>query len=360
MFYAPRGFILDYNDFKLLEEFTLKIKEYVKENNGIFFKIDPYVRLHQRDKDGNIVEKGLDNSHIVKEIKKLGYKEKCAKPGEQTLQAKWMYGIPLKGRSLDDIMKDMSSKMRSTIRKNEKNGVYLREGSYEELPLFKKVVDETANRRGFLSRGLAYYQNMYKFFTKDNFLKLYFIELNVKDKLQVFNKELSVMEKEYQQLLDSQKQGVKIKEETSKSKEEEINRLKEKIAHFEELQKNEGDILLLGAVFYFLCGNEVLSFAGGEYEKYLEFQPFATLHYEMIKYALDNNYAYYNFYGISSDLTPKDPIYGVYLFKKAFGGEVVELIGEYDYVVRPFYYFIYTVSYSVVHFLKKLKAKAHL
>ncbi len=361
MFYAPRGFILDYNDYDLLEEFTKKIKEYVKKNNGIFFKIDPYVRYHQRDKDGNIIAGGLDNTNIVRNIKKLGYKEKCSKPGQQTLQAKWMYGINLKDKTLTEIMNDMTSKLKSTIRKNEKNGVYIREGSYDEVILFKKVIDETANRRSFISRSLTYYQQMYKLFNEEKLLKLYFIEINLTQSIKDLEQELSVLTKDYDQLLDSQNKGVKINANTLKSKEEDIERLKTKISHYEELRKESNqDILLLGAVFYFLCGNEVLSFAGGEYAKYLEFQPFCTLHYEMLKYALDNNYSYYNFYTISSNLTPKDPTYGVYLFKKAFGGEVVELIGEYDYVVRPFYYLIYEFSYKVVHFLKKIKVKLHL
>ena len=50
----------------------------------------------------------------------------------------------------------------------------------------------------------------------------------------------------------------------------------------------------------------------------------------------------------------------LYVFKKGFGGEVVELIGEYDFVVRPGYYLLYDVSYKVVHALKKLKTKLHL
>ena len=80
----------------------------------------------------------------------------------------------------------------------------------------------------------------------------------------------------------------------------------------------------------------------------------------MIKYAIENGFEYYNFYGISSDLTPKDPMYGVYLFKKGFGGEVVELIGEYDLKIDSFFYYIYKISYSVVHKLKKLKTKLHI
>ena len=37
--FEPRGYLIDYNDFDLLKEFTLKLKDYVKAKNGIFIKI---------------------------------------------------------------------------------------------------------------------------------------------------------------------------------------------------------------------------------------------------------------------------------------------------------------------------------
>lgn len=64
MFYAPHGFILDYSNFSLLDEFVSKIKKYVKKNKGIFFKIDPYVMMIERDIDGKVIPGGVDNRYI--------------------------------------------------------------------------------------------------------------------------------------------------------------------------------------------------------------------------------------------------------------------------------------------------------
>ena len=49
----------------------------------------------------------------------------------------------------------------------------------------------------------------------------------------------------------------------------------------------------------------------------------------MIKYAIENNYKKYNFFGISGIFDKKDSEYGVYEFKKGFGGVVEELIGDF-------------------------------
>lgn len=361
MFYAPRGFLLDYQNEELLKEFTLSIKEHVKKNNGIFFKIDPYIMKVQRDIDGKVVEGGIDNFSVVNSLKKLGYKEKCARPGQQTLQAKWMYWIDLKDRTLDDVMKDMSSKTRQMIRKNEKNGVVIREGGFEELEIFKNIMDHTGERREFISRSLKYLQDMYKSFGNGKDLKLYFAELHIEKTLNSLKEEVKHLEDDYNKVISNIKNGkAKMNENKLKLKQDELERTKKRIEEYESLFSKHGGVLTLGGIMYFTYGKEVLSFIGGAYEEFMEFQSFYTLHYEMIKYAIENSYEHYNFYGISSDLTPKDPLYGVYLFKKGFGGEVVELIGEYDYVVRPIYYFLYDISYKVVHRLKKIKTKLHL
>ena len=101
-------------------------------------------------------------------------------------------------------------------------------------------------------------------------------------------------------------------------------------------------------------GNDVLAFIGGGYSDYLNLQPAYSIHYEMMKYAADNGYKYYNFYGISGNLVESDPMYGVYQFKKGFGGVVVELMGEFDYAVNKPLYFLYITAYKVQHWFKKL------
>ena len=142
-------------------------------------------------------------------------------------------------------------------------------------------------------------------------------------------------------------------------KQQDLIKFQEKVKHYEELYEKYGAKLTLGGLLCFMYGKEVLAFAGGSYEEFMEFQSSYSMYFEMIEYAINNGYDYYNFYGISSNLSPKDPLYGIYLFKKGFGGEVVELLGEYDLPVSKFYYTIYKISYGVVHTIKKLKTKIH-
>lgn len=356
MFYAPRGFIIDYYNFDLLKEFTNAVKKYVKKNKGIYIKIDPYVMLIERDSDGNIVPGGVDNTSLVKSLNKLGFKEVCGKTGQQGLQAKWMYRLETKNKTIDDILGNMDRKKRWIINNNIKSGLVVREGTYDELGTFMKIMDHTSERKKFINRSLSYYQNMYQCFGNGDILKLYFTELRIEDTLNSFKNELTRLETDYNKLMEDIDSGVrKVNSNTLDTKKQEITKLKDKIVKYEELYNKHGSVLILGGMLYFIFGREVLSFMGGAYSEYSEFQSSYTINYEMIKYAIDNGYDYYNFYGISSDLSEKDPMYGVYQFKKNFNGEVVELLGEYDLKVNKFAYFVYKFSYFVVHKLKRVK-----
>jgi len=55
-FYSPRGFIIDYNNNDLLYKFTNEIKNYVKQYNSIFIKIDPDLIINKNDYNGNEID----------------------------------------------------------------------------------------------------------------------------------------------------------------------------------------------------------------------------------------------------------------------------------------------------------------
>ena len=132
MFYSPRGFLIDYHDYNLLKEFTEEVKKFAKVKGGIFIKIDPYVMYKQRDINGDLVKDGIDNSDTIDNLKKLGYKHFGFNLMQDSLQPRWMHTITVKDRTLDDVMKDMDSKTRQILRKNERLGVKVREITRDE------------------------------------------------------------------------------------------------------------------------------------------------------------------------------------------------------------------------------------
>ena len=79
------------------------------------------------------------------------------------------------------------------------------------------------------------------------------------------------------------------------------------------------------------------------------------LNNEMIKYAIENGYEKYNFYGITGEFNEGSPMYGLFDFKRGFNAEVEELIGEFTYVTDPFYNNLYNIMFKTSRTIKRLR-----
>lgn len=363
MFYAPRGFLIDYKDKKVLKKFTTEIKKFAKKENAIFIKIDPYVEYKEHDNDGQLVENGFNHEDCVKNLKELGYKHFGFNLMQDTLQPRWMHIINT-DRSLDDVLKDMESKTRQILRKNEKSGIVTHEIERAELPKFKEIMEHTSDRREFVDRPLSYYEAMWDSLHDSGILKILIGEIdfnlfkeNTKNELEEHEK--SLKDRIYKHDNNLLKMNEKKYNSTNKQDEEAIERLKKQLNKIDKYKKEYGDKKTLGGILFLIYGNEVLSLYGGTDDNLMQFQSAYTIHYAGIKYAVENHYKRYNFYGITGDFRKENPLYGLYLFKKSFGGVVSELIGEFDLIVSPFWYRTYNITFNGYHFLKNIKKKIH-
>ena len=361
MFYSPRGLLIDYNDKKLLETFTNELKKYIKKEQGIFVKIDPFVEYQEHDNDGNIVKDGYNNKSAVENLKQLGYKFFGFNLMQDTLQPRWMHVIETKNRTLDDVMKDMESKTRQILRKNERCGITTREITRDELPIFKDIMKHTSDRREFVDRPLSYYEAMWDNLHDSGILKILIAEIdfNIYEKNTIEEKEeteKSLKERIYKKDKGILKMNEKKFNSSNKQDEETIKRLEKQLEKIKELKKEYGDKEILGGILFLIYGNEVLSLHGGSHAKLMQFQSAYTIHFEGVKMAVEGNYNRYNFYGITGDFRKENPLYGLYLFKKSFGGHVVELIGEYDLIISKFWYNTYNIAFNLYHKLKNIKS----
>lgn len=362
MFYAPRGFLIDYHNKELLKEFTKEIKEFAKKEKAIFIKIDPYVPYKEHNNNGELVENGYDNSDCVNNLKSLGYKHFGFNLMQDTLQPRWMHVIDTKDKSLDEVMQDMESKTRQIIRKNEKSGIITREITKDELPIFKDIMKHTSDRREFIDRPLSYYEAMWDNLYDSGILKILLAEIdfniyekNTKNDLEEQKKELE--SRIYKKENNILKMNDKKYAQANKHDEEEIARLNNQLERIKDYKKEYGNKTVLGGIMFLIYGNEVLSLLGGSLSKLMQFQSAYSTHFAGIKYAVEHNFTRYNFYGITGDFRKENPLYGLYLFKKSFGGHVVELIGEFDLVVSPIWYKTYNLAFKTYHSLKNFKQK---
>ncbi len=364
MFYSPRGFLIDYNNYDLLENFTKQLKIYAKKHGAIFVKIDPYLEYQEHDNDGKIIENGKNNKHAVENLKKLSYKHYGFNVMQDTLQPRWMHVIDTENKNLDKVMKDMESKTRQILRKNEKCGITTREISRDELPIFKDIMQHTSDRREFVDRPLSYYESMWDSLHDSGILKILIAEIDFDLYKKNTQEELNQNKHDLEDRINKKENNLlkmndKKYEQSNTQNKETIKRLEKQLEKIAELKKEHGKKVVLGGILFLVYGNEVLSLYGGSNEKLMQFQSAYTVHFAGVKMAVEGHYKKYNFYGITGDFRKENPLYGLFLFKKSFGGHVSELIGEFDLIISPFWYHTYNIAFGMYHGLKNLKKKIH-
>lgn len=339
IFYAPRGVLIDFENQEIVKCFFEQLKCFIKSHNGYTFKMDPYYELIEHDINGDIVKGGFDHTNILHNLKNLGFHKKS-----KSEQMDWMFALDIEGKTIEEIRKNFRQNTRNIINKTLKSNIIIRELEYNELHIFKKLTEETSTRKQFEDKSLAYYQKMYQLFQPLHQIKYLIAEIHFPEYIHSLESEKNTLLEKINKLTNSKANDGKRKELYVS-----VESLNKKIEEAKKIQKEFGDILVLSGGMFLLYGNEIVYLFSGNYKKYMQFNAQYLIQWEMIQYAVKHHYKRYNFYGITGNFDKHDKDYGMYEFKKGFGGYVIELIGELELPI--------TYHYKVHHWLSSFKQK---
>jgi peptidoglycan pentaglycine glycine transferase (the first glycine) len=79
--------------------------------------------------------------------------------------------------------------------------------------------------------------------------------------------------------------------------------------------------------------------------------------WEAIRWAKKEGYEVFDFWGIPRDPSPGNPLYGVYTFKKGFGGEIVEFAPPYDLPLKPIKYRLLNLGLALQSAWRNVRAR---
>lgn len=351
LFYSPRGYLIDIKDKTLFNEFHKKVIEYVKKHKGFMLKVDPNVIYALRDSEGNLKEEvGKD---VYNNFKKLGYKHLGFTKNFETLQPRFLCRFKLKD-TYDETLRTFSKSTIKNINKTYDMGVRVKTVDSEEIELFTKLLQETATTKDFVIRPASYYKKMVDLMPDYITLYVTYIDTNlhysyVWNELEGAKKELINLEMQMKKINVGDK--MRKKEQDLKAK---ISKLEGKLEEATELRKTNKEIYI-GALMSIFIGDEGITFMSGTSANYKEFNPKYAFYNEHIKDTLNKHLTYVNFYGISGDMDKSGPFYGIYELKKGFNPEIVELLGEFDYIINPFGYYAYKLAMIGYKLMKKIK-----
>lgn len=336
-FYCPRGYIIDYSNYKLLNTFTNYIKKFAKKNKALFVKIDPDVKLHDLDQDGNV----LGNSHekLVDYLKMLGYKHKGFNTEFVNEQPRFTFRLDI-NKSLDDIYKNIHPTTRKILNKGNQYHLNMYKGSIEDIPKFYETMKDTAVREHLHLTPMEYYKNFYAILNKQNMSDLYIVEVDIHDLIITYEKNLEYLKLELKNLDDPKYKNKEKQENIKKDLINKIDKTKKEIDFIHTIEKEH---IILSSIITVKYGDKVWTIHGGNSNILRELNSNYLLYYQIIKDAHEEDYKIVDFFGTSGIANPdkSNPIFGIHSFKKRFGGEYTEFIGEFDLVIHKLMYYAY-------------------
>ena len=259
--YVPKGPAIDWNDPLTVNKSLTALKRFAQQRGTLFLKI----------------EADADDAPSLKDLfQKAGFIPGAGVQPQATII------IDIESPEAA-ILAAMKSKTRYNIRLAARKGVAVRQGGFEDLPIFDRLNQLTARRDGFAVHPPAYYQAAFQQFPPQNRALL--------------------------------------------------------LAEFEGKP--------LAGLIIFVWEDRAYYLYGASGNEHRNKMPAYLLQWEAIKWAKAQGCRRYDLWGIpnapvetlEAEFTQRhDGLWGVYRFKRGFGGKVVYSLPAYDYVYnRPLY-----------------------
>lgn len=349
--YCPRGFSLDYTNLDLVEYITRGIKEFCINQRALFFRIDPDLKLHTIDLNGNILE-GESNESLVDYLKSIGYLHKPLTYAFEGEQPRFTFRTNISG-SMEEIMNRYSKTTIHEIRKSRECSVIAYKGQREDIKEFIRLMKMTEARQDFYSHEAEYYYTFYDLLSKSGMADIYIGKVDISKLKERTEKEL----KDNKALMnDLENRTGKKKEKLSKEINNRIVALERKKQELEHIQSGE---VIASAYIVVKYLDKFWTLYGANDMAYSKYYVNYAVYQKMIEDANSLGYKIFDGFGTVGRIDVNSNATGLFEFKKKWGGELTEFIGEFDYVINKPIYFAYTNLIPLYHRikLKHLKGK---
>lgn len=353
-FYCPRGYIMDYSNYTLLKKFTTELMKYAKEKHAIYIKIDPDLKRHNLDVDGNI-DDSYNNYALMKELAKLGYKHKGFNTEFVNEQPRFTFRL-----NLDDEFENIYARMHATTRKilNKKNQYDLTTyiGTIKDIPDFYITMEETAEREGLACNPIKYYEEFYQILNEHGMSDIYVVKANTIKLKNIYQSKIDDLNKD---INDLETKSFGNKQKTENKIIEYKNEIGKVQKDFDLVNSIKEEEVVLSSIITVKYNDKVWTIHGGNTTLLRNLNSNYWLYYTIIKDAHDNGYKVIDFFGTSGIANPdqSNPVYGIHNFKKRLGGEYTEFIGEYDLVCNKLMYDLYNLIVPMRRKIVKTKLK---
>ena len=279
--YVPKGPILqDWSDDQLRQRILSDLENFAKESGAVHIKIDPDIVIG-RGVPGEVDEEPVPQGKLIEgEFSARGWLF-----SSDQIQYRNTFLIDLRQEE-ELLLNRMKSKTRYNIRLASRKGITIRYGDDTDLDYLYNMYADTSLRGGFTIRGEEYYNYLWQTFMGED--------------------------------LDS-----------------EIDAIAQPI-----IAEFDGKPVAAAVMFRF--GGRAWYLHGMSLPEHSDKMATYLIQWEGMRWAKENGCVSYDMWGAPDQFNSDDSMWGVYRFKRGFGGEVTRTIGAWDFPVKPILYQAYT------------------
>lgn len=341
-FYAPRGFVIDYNNKEIFTNFVNGLKNYLKKENAIYLKVDPGVKYQDINEDASKKENGFNNYEIFKQFTNLGFKHGGFYKLYEGNQPRYTIRINLHDE-WNNIEKNISKTFMKTVKKSYNYDIEIKLDN--NVNTFYNLILNNATKNDFKAYDLKYYQSFYNNFNKYNHAKIFNAIVYPDNIIKKTQEELNNINKKIE--------NKEIPEKRMADTNNLIKRLEKDLEIFLPYKNKYKDGKVVCSLICSYTNHSAWTLYIGNDKLGTHTAAVNRCYYEALKDAFDNHYEFYDLFGTVGDpKTNYKNLAGLHEFKRKFGGEYIEFLGEFDLINKPFWY---KVLPHLLKFYRKLR-----
>lgn len=347
--YTPRGFLINFNDYTLVEEFTKQLKEYIGKKDIVALRINPMIIRNIYNNNKKIIYKNKHYDSIFEQLIKLGYNHCGYNDYFEAIKPRFESILNIETDS-DKLFKTIDKNYRKKIKNAIEDGIHVYKGSFNDL----KYLYEQSKYK--YPRSYTFLQDIYKHYDQKGMVDLYYAKLNTEEYLINSQKEHEQLEAEtnninYKIMEDLHKDKTKLinKKLTSDSL---LNKYENKLITATTLLQNNPQGIVLASIMVIKYYGTVYMFMDGYDMNYRYLNAKHLLLWKVIEEYSTKGFKKFNLGGISN-INKEDKYKGLNDFRMNFGSCAIEYAGDFELVTNNTLYFMYKKATQIKHIIKK-------
>lgn len=349
--YAPRGFLIDYKNQEVLQEFTKKVKRFLGKKDIVAIKISPNIIRSTYDL---ITNQKVDDPYyemVFQNLKTNSYFHMGYNNYFESYKPRFEAIIDM-NQPYYEIFQNFKKEMRTKIRSAEKNGIQIYRGNENNIEYLYMQA------RKKYERDIGYFKDIYQFFGKEKKVDLYYAKLNTDTYLRVQKAEYEKLEQKVNKINNQ------VLASTDKTRENIINkklkldkllaRSKNDLVKATNLLRDFPEGIVIASAFIVKHQDKIHLLIDGHDKRFQEFNAKHLLLWKVIEKYSKLGYKSFNLGGVSNPtLTENNSYLGLIQFKNGFHPNFVEYIGDLELITNGPKYFLYRQSSPLRSFIKK-------